>query len=701
MHPAIALPALLALAPVSVLAADGGDISVVEVAGRRVAGAYHATEASGTKTELPLRELPQAVRIMTRQSLDDLGAVRVDDALDFVGGVSRQNSFGGMWDNIAIRGIAGDVNNGPSLLQNGFAGNRGFNPPRDTANIERIEFLKGPAASLYGASDPGGTLNIVSKRPLWRDSRSLDLYAGTDDFRRAALDTTGALGAGAAYRLNAAAENRGSFRDHIASRRRLLAPAFTWKIADGTTLDYRGEALRHEAPLDRGVVAVGGRLGVIARERFLGEPADGRIRMQNVWHQLMAEHRLSEQWSLRAGLAHKDATMRGFSTEPQPSVQPDGRTLRRQRRYRDFATDDLSGQVDLAGRVRTGAVSHQVLIGFEAYRMETDMRVLRANPSAARPYAIDIFAPVYGQAQPQPAPNIDTLEQQRNRALYVQDALSLGEHWRLLAGLRHDRFDQALLNRLRSVTARQEPSATSPRVGVSYLPNASWTVYANAGRSFRPNAGVSATGDAFAPERGRALEAGVKWESADKTQGATLALYDIEKRQVLTGDPVNRDYSIAAGQIGSRGLDIDYTGQLGRQWRANASLSVIDASVERDNTLEQGARLNNIPRVNGSLLVVYENAAAPLGRFSIGGGLTYSARRLGEARTRDQAGAPFQLPAYTLAKLVAYWQVSRQVRVSLDIDNLFDRTYYSNSYQGTWVAPGSARSAVFGIQTTF
>lgn len=696
MTPAFRLPALLALVPIFAAAAssDGGDISIVEVAGRRVAGAYHAVEASGAKVDLPLRELPQAVRVMTRQSLDDLGAVRVDDALDFVGGVSRQNNFGGMWDNIAIRGIAGDPNAGMALLQNGFAANRGFNAPRDTANIERIEFLKGTAASLYGASEPGGTLNIVTKRPLWRASRALELYAGSYDFYRAAFDATGAVDASAAYRFNAALEKRGSFRDHVASRRALVAPAFTWKLSEDTTLDYRGEALRHEAPLDRGVVAVDGRLGAVPRERFLGEPQDGDIRIDNVSHQLMLEQRLGERGSLRAGLAYKDAAMAGFSTEPQARLQADGRTLQRQRRYRDYASDDLSGQAELSGRVQTGALAHQLLAGVEAYRLDFHQRMLRANPSVARPYAIDVFAPSYGQPQPQPGPNTETIEDQRNRAVYLQDAVGIG-NWRVLAGVRHDRYRQRLHNLVRAEVTRQAPSATSPRVGVSYLAGANWTVFVNAGRSFRPNAGVSRLGEAFAPERGRAVEAGVKWESAGKEQGATLALYDIRKRNVLTGEPGHAGYSIAAGEIGSRGLDVDYTGQFARAWRANASLSLIDAKVRRDNTLAPGARLNNIPRVNGSLLVVREGGAAGGGRWSIGGGLTYSGRRPGEAGTR------FELPAYSLAKLVAHWQASRQIRLSLDIDNLFDRTYYSSSYQSTWVTPGAARSASVGVHTTF
>lgn len=690
MTPALfRLPALLALVPISSFAADA-DIATVEVAGRRVAGAYHALDASGAKLDLPLRELPQAVRVMTRQSLDDLGAVRIDDALDFVGGVSRQNNFGGMWDNIAIRGIAGDPNGGMALLQNGFAANRGFNAPRDTANIERIEFLKGPAGSLYGASEPGGTINIVTKRPLWRSSRSFELYAGSHDFYRAALDTTGAVGARAAYRLNAAVEKRGSFRDHIASQRMLLAPALTWKLGEETTLDYRGEALRQQAPLDRGVAAVNGRLGAIVRERFLGEPADGDIRIDNLSHQLMLEHVLSEAWSLRAGLAYKDASMQGFSTEAQSALQGDGRTLRRQRRYRDYASEDLSGQVELTGRIGR----HQLLAGVEAYRLDFYQRMLRANPSATRPYAIDVLAPVYGQTQPEPGPNTETDEDQRNRAFYLQDAVSMG-NWRLLAGLRHDRYEQELRNLRSGVLMGQQPSVTSPRVGISYLAGAHWTVFANAGRSFRPNSGASRLGVAFAPERGRAFEAGVKWESADGKQGATVSLYDIRKRNVLASEPGHAGFSIAAGEIGSRGLDADYTGQLTRSVRANASLSLIDAEVRRDNTLTPGTRLLNIPRVNASLLLVYEHAAASSGRWSIGAGLSHTGRRLGEP------GSAFQLPAYTLAKLVAHWQLARQVRLSLDVDNLFDRSYYSNSVQSTWVTPGAARSATLGIQTTF
>ncbi len=682
-------------------------LPAIEVVGRRQSGSYHADEASGTKTDLPLRELPQAVRVMSRQTLDDLGATRLDDALDYVGGISRQNNFGGLWDNIAIRGLAGDASNGMPLLLNGFSGNRGFNAPRDMANIERIEFLKGPVASLYGTSEPGGTVNIVTKKPLWKPAHAIEVYAGDEDFYRTAIDSTGPLTDNVAYRLNAVVEDRGSFRDNVDSKRTLIAPSFTWKLAPRTRLNYSAEILRHKAPLDRGIVAVNNALGAVPRERFLGEPADGDVRVENQTHQLVLDHILNAQWTGRLGLSYKKGTLEGFSTEAQSRLEADQRTLRRQRRFRDYSSDDVTLQGELTGRIQTGDVSHELLFGVETYRLDLDQLMLRVNPSSSEPYAIDVFNPVYGQPQPVPVRNartVDTAEDQENIALYAQDTLSLGEKWRLLGSVRFDKYEQSLLNRQTNSSTEQNLTAASPRMGVSYLPNAQWTLFANAGKSFRPNSGINAAGSPFDAESGRAFEVGVKWENTAKTLGGTAAIYDIRKKNVLTADPANAGFSIAAGEVRSRGMDLDLSGQLSRHWRINGSLSYIDATILRDNQLEVGGRLLNIPKVNGSMLVMYEDALARGGRYGLGGGFTYSGKRLGEARTQEQARqgeTAFELPAYTVAKLTAYWRVNPTLRLSLDVENLFDKVYYPNSYQRTWVSPGAPRTIVLGMQAKF
>jgi iron complex outermembrane receptor protein len=169
--------ASIAAEPPPALAAPKTDdeLPAVEVVGRRQSGDYNGRESEGaTKTDTPVLEVPQAVRVLTRQLVDDLGALRVDDVLDYVAGVSRQNNFGGTWDNIAMRGFAGHENSTMSLLRNGMPSNRGFNAPRDTANLERIEFLKGTMGALYGSSEPGGTVNLVTKQPRFSAGHSVE-----------------------------------------------------------------------------------------------------------------------------------------------------------------------------------------------------------------------------------------------------------------------------------------------------------------------------------------------------------------------------------------------------------------------------------------------------------------------------------------------------------------------------------------------
>jgi iron complex outermembrane receptor protein len=567
--------------------------------------------------------------------------------------------------------------------------------------VERIEFLKGPAAALYGSSEPGGTLNVVSKRPLWKPAHAVEAYGGSHGLKRGALDSTGPIGANFAYRLNVAVEDRGGWRDHVGSQRQVLAPAFSWKLTNDTVLDYTGEILRHETPLDRGVVAVGNRLGAIPRTRFLGEPADGDVRVDNRTHQLILSHIWASGWTGRLGLSQRSTGIHGYSTEAT-ALQASG-LLTRQRRLRDYDSDDLAVQAELQGKVEAGGLQHELLFGVERFRFEMNTLMQRVNGGMS--YAIDIYNPVYGQAQPTPMTVTDTFERQRNTAFYLQDAITLAPAWRLLAGVRVDRYEQTMQDRLPTgKTTQQDPSATSPRLGLSWLPSSQWTVYANAGRSFRPNTGTDKASAGFEPETGRALELGAKWESANKRIGATAALFDIRKRNVKTIDPSDASQSIAAGEIRSRGIEFDLAGQFSTHWRVNANLVFNDVQVTRDTNLEVGGRLLNVPRVNGSLLAVYEDAFANGQRFGIGGGVTHTGKRLGVARTQAEANAgtaAFDLSSYTTAKLVGYWRITPSLRLTLDVDNLFDATYYTSSFNRLWVTPGMERAITVGLQAKF
>ncbi|KQQ40300.1 hypothetical protein ASF61_05880 [Duganella sp. Leaf126] len=656
---------------------------------------YRSLSATGaTKTETDLKDLPQAARVLTADMLGDAGVTRLADALDLGSGIARQSNFGGVWDSYAIRGFTGDPSYGSDFLVNGFSSSRGYNGQRDTANVSSIEILKGPAAALYGRGEPGGIINITTRKPLFQPSYMVEQSIGSHDTYRTAVDLTGPLGENVAYRLNGAYQKGDSFRDVVRNEHHLLSPSVIWRISDTTTLSYEIEQVLQHGALDRGVVAVNGVLGLIPASRFLGEPGDGRTTIKSTGHQVFLQHDFAPGWSLQSGLSYRSSRFTGFSSEAS-ALQADGRTLRRQRRYRDFSGQDWSGRLEVLGRLSTGAVQHNVLVGVDGYRFVDDRLQLRRNPSAAAPYSIDIYEPVYGGAQPTNlARSIDTREQQWSTGAYVQDQVDLGAQWKALLGVRRDAYRQRITNALLAGRVNQQRIwATSPRAGLVYQPDKQLSLYVSAAKSFRPNSGISISNDAFPAESSRAYEAGVKFDTADGKLNSTLAMYSIRKQNVLTVNPADTNFSLAAGEVGSKGVELDVAGELARKLRLSFSYAYTDATILRDNVLAVGGRVANVPRHTANLLLVRQLSVAGR-RASLGGGLNYVGERNGDVAISQS----FSLPAYTTAKLVSSVDATRQLRFSLDIDNLFDKVYYASSYQQLWVAPGEPRRVTLKAQ---
>ena len=218
-----------------------------------VAG-YRATRsASATKTDTAIRDIPQSISVVPVSVLDDLGSTHVERALDFAGGVSRQNNFGGLTlYEYSVRGFTTS-----EFYKDGFSANRGYPSSPDVANIERIEVLKGPAASLYGRGDPGGTVNIVTKKPQPEAFATLHTSAGSWDRYRTALDVNTPLDdqGNLLSRVNLAVADNHSFRDHVDSQRVFVAPSFSWQLNPDTSLLVESEFVRHSSTFDRGIVA--------------------------------------------------------------------------------------------------------------------------------------------------------------------------------------------------------------------------------------------------------------------------------------------------------------------------------------------------------------------------------------------------------------------------------------------------------------
>ena len=669
-------------------------LSEVQVRETTPGSGYQGTQrnTAATRTDTPLLETPQSVRVVPQQLMEDLGAKRLADTVDFVSGITRLNDFGGTWDNYAIRGFS---NTDGGQLLNGFASNRGYGPQRDVVSVERIEFLKGPAAALYGSSEPGGTLNIVTKKPQFSPAHKASVQIGELGYRRVTLDSTGPLSPGVAYRLNVAAEDGASRSALVDNNKIVVAPAITWNLSPNTVLNYEAEFIRIRTPLDRGIVQVNGNVSALPRDRYLGDPSRDNLNVTGDTHQLTLDHDLGKGWRTRVGASYRETELYGPAIDLIGALSADGRTLTRRDSWRSLPSRDVSLQGEVEGKLRTGGISHTLLAGIETWRLTTSQDI-RYSSLSSQPFAIDIYNPVYNQAVGNLTPGFDLYDQQRATGLFLQDQIDLNAQWKLLVGVRFDRFQQESVNRLTSVRQDQEHSATTPRIGLTYVIHPQASVYASASRSFRPNAGTDESGKAFDPQKGAALEVGAKWQSADQRLNANVALFDIVKTNVLTRSPTNSNFNIAAGEVRSRGLELDVAGQINTHWRMTANFAYTDTEVTRDNNPALlGKRLLNIPLVSAGLFAIREDQAPWGGRYGLGGGLVHVGERTGTATDT------YRLPAYTTARITSYWQMNKRTRVTLDVHNVFDQTYYTASWGALTVIPGLGRQVVAGLQMAF
>ena len=645
---------------------------------------YRATRsASATKTDTALRDIPQSISVIPATVLKDLGSTNVERALEFAGGVSKQNNFGGLTlYEYSVRGFTTS-----EFYQDGFSANRGYPSTPDAANIERIEVLKGPAASLYGRGDPGGTVNIVTKKPQPEAFTTVQTSAGSWDRYRTAVDVNTPLdGEGNVLsRVNLAVEDNHSFRDHVQSKRVFVAPSFSWQLDPDTRLLVESEFVRHSSTFDRGVVDAPG----VSRSTFLGEPNDGDIDNHNNRIQATLEHHLNDAWKLRLASHYKQGSLWGDASENR-ALNADGHTLDRRYRERSMGWHDSITQLELRGLFDIGSWQHELLIGteYEDYRKKE-----RVTAIGGSRYPIDLYNPVYGQPKPNGTRSgTDFFEQTKSQALNLQDQIIFTDRLRGMVGARVEHFEQSTDDFTRNhAKSRQTHDALTQRAGLLYQLTPQVGVFANASTSFKPNSGLDANGKTFKPEEGVGYEVGIKSELFDDRLSATLAAFHIEKENVLALDPATNT-SRAMGKARSQGFDLQLTGQVTEAVRVIGAFAYIDAEVTKgDKAIPAGSRILGVAKRSGSLLGVYEFQDGVLRGSDLGAAFTYVGDRSGEAGTR------FELPAYHTVDLLAHYKATQNVTVGLNLNNLFDEKYYERSYSDYWINPGEPRNLTVSL----
>lgn len=651
-----------------------------------------------TKFALKDLETPQNVQTLDQKVLKQHDTQRIADAIALVSGVSQLNPMGGLWDNYSFRGFNTDQTIGTAALRNGVNAYLGLSAAHDMLNVERLEFLKGAEGAMYGAGDPGGSLNIVTKKPKFDSEHHIGLRAGSHEQYRAEFDSTGALSDTLAYRFGVAYENNHSFRDEVKNNRLFVAPQLTWQPTDQTQVDYDSEYTVINSVFDRGVMAVNQQLGVIPNSRFLGEKADGMMDMTDYLQQLRIKHQFSPEWSSETVLNYKDNSWRGFSSEAYQLLNQNG-DLNRERRQRIYDTTSYLFSHDLKGQFATGDLEHQLLINTSYSHLNIRNYLLRYRQKNSTASLINIYNPVYGVNLPTVSPAYDTHENQHNLALSLNDLIRFNSQWSVLLGGRLDYYQQDYRERLGNTSGSQNFVHFSPKIAVNYLIQPDWSAYLSAGKSFHLNSGLDQQGQAFAPEKAMTYELGMKKHWWDDRVSSSIAVFHITKDNVLTTNPNDSAYMISAGQETSRGIELDLSAQPLDRLNLKLAYSYTDASVSKttaNSGIAKGSRLLNSPKHAANLFAMYDIWQSGEQKVGIGGNLQYVSARSGNVYDNG-----FELPAYTLMNLNAYYQVNARLRYQFTFNNVFDKTYYVSSVKDEWVTPGNLREMFISVNYQF
>ncbi|WP_323113576.1 TonB-dependent siderophore receptor [Pseudomonas guariconensis] len=692
----VALAESQATAPLELQAVNIDAASDLERADGPVIGYKATRSASATRTDTALHETPQSISVVPKDVLQDTAATRLQDGLDYAGGVGRANNFGGQGlTTFTVRGFTTG-----EFYRNGFPINRGYPNAPDANTVERLEVLRGPATSLYGRGDPGGTFNVVSKQPLADPKVTLGSQFDDQGMHRATLDATGPLDEQGrlAYRLNVLGEGGETFRDDVQTERYDVAPVLSWQVNDTTRIVFEGDFMRNNHPLDRGLTRFANQRDRASRDTNVWEKgSDNLLHNDNNMAQLRFEHQLNDDWTLGGGMQWLDGTLQGNAVEAN-ALQPDGRTLGRNFNYRKLEWSDRDYQLNLTGHFDTAGFAHTLLTGVE-YENYDYQSFIRRSANGADAYPIDLFDPALGQ--PRPALTRTTTDDKENLktwAAFVQDQVALTDRLKALAGLRFERFEHQYDNYLPGSTDwTAADNAVTPRLGLMYDLTDTVAIYANTARSFKPNSGASRQGQGFDPEKGKSYELGVKWEALDRQLSVDAAIYHIVKENVLANDPLDPTgtYKIAAGEVRSRGLDINVAGNLTPEWRVIGGYAYVDAEVTKDTSLQNGTRLANIPRNSFSLLNTYEFQDGGLKGLGLGMGVKYVDDRAGQTATQT-----YTMEQYTVVDLLSFYQVNEHVRLNLDLKNLFNKEYDEGAFN-SYVYPGAPRTVQAGVSYTF
>jgi catecholate siderophore receptor len=680
------------LAAAEAEAAQGGAIVVT---GQRAEYGARSTR-SATRTDTEIRDVPQAMTVISESQIEDQALRSIADVLTYVPGATPGTGESNR-DQITLRGN----NTTADFFLDGLRDDSQYF--RDLYNVDRVEVLRGPNAMIFGRGGGGGVVNRVTKRASGEAYREFALAGDSEGGVRITGDVDQPLGSGIGLRVNGVWEHGESFRRGVEIDRWGVNPTLGVTLGE-TRLDFSYEFFHDRRTTDRGVPAFNDRPLEGHDRLFFGDPEDSFADVDVHIGSFAVEHRLAEGLTLRNRTQYADYDKAYQNIYPSDLDEATG--VVSLSAYRDTARrHNLISQTDLVWRADTGGVGHTLLFGVELARQETRSRRLNGffQPSDSASFGVPvssptidadiIFRPVNTNATRTPANWNET--EATVAAIYVQDQIRISDAFEILAGLRFDRFDLDAVNLNNGVRFGRTDELVSPRLGLIFRPAPELTLYASYSRSYLPSAGdqftsLDLTGAALEPERFDNYEVGAKWEPVPGLL-ATLAVYQLDRTNTRAPGPTPGTIVLTGAQR-SRGIEIGLERNVTDRWQVSAGYALQEAEISRTTAAAPAGRaVPLVPRHQFSMWNRYEVAE----RLGLGLGL------VARSRMYSSIGNAVTLPGYARLDAAAFFELSEGIEAQLNLENVTGADYFATAHNDNNIAPGAPRTLRATVRFTF
>ncbi len=670
----------------------GGSNSAQQESAWGPVGTYVAKRsATGTKTDTPIEKNPQSVSVVTREEMDMRQPDTVKSALAYAPGVFASRGSSTTYDAVAIRGFPA-TNTTQYLDGLRLLGDNYSEASIDPYFLERAELLRGPVSVLYGKSNPGGLVSMVSKRPTIEPLREIQFKMGTDNLFQTGFDFSDALDDQGiySYRLTGLAKDSDTQQNMSKEKRYAIAPSFSWRPDDKTNFTLLANIQNDPYTGYYGWLPKQGTLIPLPDGSKLptdfneGEASNYMARKQRMIGYSF-EHAFNDTWAVRQNLRYMqvDTDMKsiyGFGLSSPTTINR--AYVQSKEHLNNFAVDTQA-----QAKVKTGDIDHTLLFGVDYSRMRNDI-----NSDYGSTDGLSMTQPQYGNDVVNINFPYKYLNRQEQTGLYLQEQGEWNQ-WLLTLGGRYDWAKTSANNRVLGYTNERSDGQFTWRGGLNYLFDNGVTPYFSYSESFEPTLDTSINGQTFKPSIGKQYEAGVKYVPKDRPIVLTGALYQLTKNNNLTPDPDNAQFSVQSGEIRSRGVELEAKAALNANVNLIASYTYTDAKYTKDNTY-QGKPTVEVPKHMASLWADYTFHETAVSGLTLGSGVRY----VGSSSSFNSDNTTFKVPDYTLVDATIKYDLARfglpGSSVGVNINNLFDKTYVSSCYRDYACYWGAERQVV-------